>query len=281
MITSFDHFIILVNDLDPAMEKFRRLGFAVAAGGEHPTFGSHNALIAFADGAYLELLAFKDKDLAAKSFWGDALKKMSDREGLVSYALLSNDLARDVASLRARGITVSDPQPGARVRPDGQRVAWQSAILGETRSGILPFLIQDETPREMRIESARNELGAQARVKEIVVAADNVERARDAYHALLEVEPKRVQNTGGDVQGYRFTTAWGAIVLAHPTSEGNAMADQLAQRGEGLYSITLVVNDFNRSRSAIVARGARIEEDARGFLIAPDAACGARIRLVP
>jgi len=72
MITGFDHFIVLVNDLNTAIETYRRLGFDARAGGEHPAFGSHNALVALADGAYLELVAFKDAALAAKTFWARA-----------------------------------------------------------------------------------------------------------------------------------------------------------------------------------------------------------------
>src|SRR5439155_20766639 len=53
-----DHLVIRVHDLDQAVKDFTALGFTVTLGGEHPGWGSRNALIPFADGSYLELIAF-------------------------------------------------------------------------------------------------------------------------------------------------------------------------------------------------------------------------------
>lgn len=280
MINGIDHFALVVNDLDAAVQTHRRLGFDAQAGGEHPAFGSHNALIALADGAYLELVGFKNIELASKAFWRDAVKRLHASEGLDNFVLLSNDLASDVSNLRARGLVVSEPEDGSRVRPDGQRVAFRIATLGGTRSGLLPFLIQDDTPRELRIEPASEGLGRRARVKQILIAAKDLDSARETYRALLGAEPKRVRSTTGDLQGFRFSMPWGALVVAHPEREANAMADQLSRRGEGLYAITLRVENLNHERNEMKSRGVKIEEDENGFLISPDATCGARIRLV-
>ncbi|MBI3536105.1 MAG: VOC family protein [Chloroflexi bacterium] len=280
MLTSLDHFAILVHDLSAAIEIFRALGFDVRAGGAHPAFGSHNALIALADETYFELVAFQDTARAEQTFWRDAVHRLRVAPGFDNFVLLSSDLSTDISQLRARGLAVSDAESGARLRPDGERVAFKVATIGETRSGLLPFLIQDETPRALRVESARAGLGAQARVKQITIAAQNPEAAREKFQALFAIEARRVQSTTGDAQGYRFAFGNVSIVLAHPTRAQNALSDQLEKRGEGLHAVTLGVENFNRARSELVARGIKIEEDARGFLIAPKAACGARLRIV-
>lgn len=280
MITGFDHFIVLVNDLDAAARAYQQLGFAVRAGGEHPAFGSRNALVALADGTYIELVAFHEAARAAQSFWGAGVAKLRAGEGFGGYVLASNDLANDVAQLKQRALTVGEPAAGSRVRPDGQRVAWHIALLDNSPVGRLPFLIQDDTPRARRIEAASEGVGPRARVKEIVVAVNDAAAARDAYRSLLAVEPTRVKNIAGDVQGYRVAPSWGSIVLAQPTRRGSALADQLARRGEGLYALTLEVEGVGRERRALRDRGIEILNDARGFLIAPAFACGARIRMV-
>ncbi len=279
MITGFDHFIILVGDLDKGIETYRKLGFQVQLGGEHAAFGSHNAIVALADGTYMELVAFRDPALAANTFWGDLVRKLGIHEGFGSYVLSSNDLTNDVQAIRQRGLEVADPQPGTRTRPDGQQVAWHTAVVGGTNSGFLPFLIQDDSPRALRAEPARQDLGSRVRAKEIVVAVKNIEVARQAFRELLDIEPRYVQNTTGELAGYRVAAPWGAVVLAHPERNRNAMSDQLAQRGEGPYALTLIADDVNLARNDIVARGIKVEDDATGFLIAPDTACGARIRL--
>lgn len=279
-IVGFDHFIILVNDLAAATGTFRQLGFEVRAGGEHPAFGSQNALIALADGTYFELLAFKDSALAAQTFWGDAVRKLRVREGYGAYVLASNDLAQDVAQIRARGLDIADAKPGMRARPDGQRVAWYTAVAGGTTAGILPFLIQDDTPRLLRVEPPRQGLGNHVRARQAVVAVKNIEVARQSFRELLDLEPRYVQNTTGELTGYRATAPWGSIVLAHPERGANAMADQLAQPGEGLYALTLAAENVNQARHDITSKGIRVEDDDSGFLIAPEAVCGARLRLV-
>lgn len=55
--SGLDHVVIVVSRLEPAVRKFRGLGFTVTLGGENgPT---HNALIAFKDGTYIELIALR------------------------------------------------------------------------------------------------------------------------------------------------------------------------------------------------------------------------------
>ena len=59
MSLALDHIVIAVADLDRAMADYRALGFQVLPGGQHPGRTSHNALVVFADGAYLELIAWR------------------------------------------------------------------------------------------------------------------------------------------------------------------------------------------------------------------------------
>jgi hypothetical protein len=278
MITGFDHFIIAVNDLGTAMEKYRALGFEVRAGGEHIAFGSHNALVALGDGSYIELLAFKDPGLAEKTFWSDAVRKWRVREGFIGFVLASDNLAGDVVQCRERKLNIADAKPGSRMRPDGQRVAWYTALIDEMPSGAMPFLIQDDTPRALRIEPASQGLGSYMHPHEIVVLADHADLIRNEYQVLLGTELRRVHNTEGDVTGYRVTMKWGSIVIAHPDTDGNAMADQLGQRGEGLFAITFVSDDINKARQEMKKRNIPVDDEKFGFVIKPEAACGARLR---
>ncbi len=59
MITRLDHVVLAVADLEAAVERFRTLGFSVMRGGEHPGFGTENAIIRFGLD-YLELLHVRD-----------------------------------------------------------------------------------------------------------------------------------------------------------------------------------------------------------------------------
>lgn len=143
---SLDHVVIAVADLDAAIADYRALGFTVTPGGVHSSRTTHNALVLFADGAYLELLARTGE--APQPGALDFGVLLTGREGLVGYALRSDDLVADAERLRALGHTVEAPQPGERLRPDGALLRWQVARIG---GGLNPFLIQDITPREGRV----------------------------------------------------------------------------------------------------------------------------------
>src|SRR3989338_6231807 len=57
MLTGIDHIVIVVQNLDEAARNYEKLGFTVVPGGRHPV-GSHNVLISFADGSYIEIISF-------------------------------------------------------------------------------------------------------------------------------------------------------------------------------------------------------------------------------
>ena len=80
MLQGIDHIVIAVPDLAVASRNYEALGFTVVPGGRHPV-GTHNALIAFADGAYIELIAFYEKNTQHK--WWVPLEKGG---GLVTSA---------------------------------------------------------------------------------------------------------------------------------------------------------------------------------------------------
>ncbi len=139
-----DHVVLVVRDLDEAVREQAARGFTVTAGGEHAGGLTHNALVAFADGSYLELIAFHDaRSEAAKihRWW-----PVADRGGgWADFALLSDDLVADVFALGE--LATLPPADGGRRRPDGTKLAWRSAVL----AAPLPFLIQDVTKRELRV----------------------------------------------------------------------------------------------------------------------------------
>src|SRR5258706_9920850 len=132
MIRSIDHIVILVGDLDAASADYAALGFTVVPGGEHTGGETHNALVAFADDTYLELIAFK-RSAPGHRWW----RHVAAGGGLVDFALLPGAIEQDIAAARERGVAYTGPVAGGRLRPDGRQVAWQ---LGMPPSADMPFL---------------------------------------------------------------------------------------------------------------------------------------------
>ena len=145
MITGIDHVVLVVTDLDRAVREHRERGFTVTPGGEHAGGLTYNALVGFADGSYLELIAFHDIAAAhGKHSWQPVAQAGG---GWADFALRAEDLASDAAALA--DLLKRPVEPGGRTRPDGVAVAWQVARLVPP----LPFLIEDITLRQVRVPS--------------------------------------------------------------------------------------------------------------------------------
>ncbi len=97
MTFALDHVVIAVNDLDRAVADYQALGFTVYPGGVHHGGVSHNALVVFADGAYFEIIAYREE--APANRWWRVLTTAG--EGIVDFAVLPENTERDVAAARA------------------------------------------------------------------------------------------------------------------------------------------------------------------------------------
>lgn len=183
MLQGIDHVVVAVNDLARTMHDYEQLGFTVTPGGDHAHRGSHNALITFAEGSYIELIAFKHEPPEKDNDWWDMLQ---NGEGLVDVALLSDDLPAEAERLRVNGLEVTLME-GGRVRADGIRVGWRIARLPMSSAARLPFVINDLTERTLRVP-----VGAAARhangvigIAGVSIAVPSLPEAVAVYRHLL------------------------------------------------------------------------------------------------
>lgn len=174
MIRMLDHVVFVARDLATAVEDYTRRGFTVTPGGEHTGGVTHNALVCFADGSYLELVAFRRPD-ATHRWWRHA-----ETGGFADIAVLSDDLAQDLSALK--DLVMREAAEGGRTRPDGVSLRWRAAFL----RAPLPFLIEDLTPRDLRVpggDAARHANGVTG-VATLVVAARDERSVEESYERL-------------------------------------------------------------------------------------------------
>jgi catechol 2,3-dioxygenase-like lactoylglutathione lyase family enzyme len=176
-----DHVVIAVADLERAVGLCTEAGFTVAPGGRHPGRNTRNALIVFADGAYIELITYSAPS-PDERWWRELA---AHGEGLVDFALLPQDLPASIAQAQARGLAdIRGPLPGSRDRPDGVHLAWQTARQAQHD---LPFLCADLTPRALRVPEGavrQHANGAQG-IAQVTVAVNDVQGSLARYRALL------------------------------------------------------------------------------------------------
>jgi glyoxalase-like protein len=179
VLRQLDHVVFVVRDLTAAMDDHRRRGFTVTPGGEHADGVTHNALIPFADGSYLELVAFHDLSRGLTHRWW---KVAAGGGGLADFALLSDDLAADTAALGE--LVAHPPAQGGRTRPDGTQLKWRTAVLVPP----LPFLIEDLTARDLRVPGGAETLHANGAtgITALALGAHDVAEAEWGYAKLRE-----------------------------------------------------------------------------------------------
>ncbi|MBI4587835.1 MAG: VOC family protein [Candidatus Rokubacteria bacterium] len=251
-IRGIDHVVIMLRELEPGIQSYRELGFAVMPGGVHPV-GTHNALIALADGAYIELIAFRTPN--DKHRWWNAMQKGG---GLIDFCMQTDDLAGDIAAFRQAGVKMSDPVAGGRLRPDGYKLAWVTASAPPPFLFQAPFLIQDHTPREERIGRETTHANGVTGIAAITVATDDVARVRSWWSPVLRQAGQDVQRPDVDGAGVRFTAGPHLLDFVAPKSAGSPLRAWIGERGPSPYSLTLATTTAKATRLDDAKTGTRI-----------------------
>lgn len=246
MLTHLDHLVILVRNLPQAVDDYAALGFTVTPGGTHADGITHNALITFADGTYLELIAFVDPASAGDNVWG--WRRFLDAGGgLIDYCVASDDLAADVQAFQAQGFTLKGPTPGGRKRPDGEELRWLSASFWQA-GRELPFLIQDLTPRELRVPggAAAQHANGVTGIRELtIVTADldrssaNVGKLTGSAGTAFSADRRR------DAQVASFGIGAHTLIYAEPANPLSPLQQHIESIGLGPYELTLATENGN------------------------------------
>ena len=231
---ALDHVVIVVPGLEGATRLFRDAGFVVSPGGRHDAVPTENALVAFADGSYLELLAARDpaeraawRAAAAAPGWARHLRgvgavarrflpTLAGPDGVADWCLRARSLAARAADLRRVHEPASGPVAMGRERADGEPVRWE-LLLPESRE--LPFWIHDRTPVALRIPdgAATTHANGARGIGSVVLALPGVALAALKVADLFGVSPAlapdgatqlglgslRVECVDGEVAGVR------------------------------------------------------------------------------
>ena len=256
----FDHAIIAVLDLDVATADFKQLGFTTVYGGEHGGGLTHNTLITFADGTYLEVVAPTRPELLSnppEPGPGNYLFFFDGGEGYAGFALHTDELDAVVNRVRESGIEIADPGSGGRVRTDGVELAWRSAFpLGS----YSPFFMTDENPRELRVRTDPDLIshpnGALG-IRRGMSVVSSLEAGVKRYSALLGESPGQ----GPVIEGAEtaaFNIGTFEAVVAAPTPAAGRLFDHLEGRGEGLHEIE-IETDHSADEGSMLAHGAPIK----------------------
>lgn len=249
---ALDHIVVFVEDLRRASEDYAALGFRVMPGGVHAGGVTHNALVPFADGTYLELLApTAGWKLSAMRLLGGtavgavvtrqspmlrrAARRIKAGEGLVDFALRSSPLADALKAATDAG-GMDGPVSGGRVRPDGQEITWEAVF---PKMAALPFLIEDGTPRNLRVPEPVAHPNGAAGVHAVTVVTSSFDRTVAQYQALLGREPFETVAPVPRSFAVEFRLEGALIRVLAPIGTIHPLRPHLARRGDGILGVIL------------------------------------------
>lgn len=241
MILGIDHIVIAVRALDAAMETYRRLGFSVVEGGAH-AYGSHNALIGFEDGSYIELLGFYAESPAHP--WWDLLQLRGG--GLIDFCLATDDIQADLAAFRANGVEAGDLTEGGRRRPDGYEVKWINNKVSGEFQGLMPFIIEDVTPRAQRLPSELSHANGVTGIHCLSLATADAERYGAIMGAVLGQDGQTLVDDELDASGVRFQIGSHVLEYLSPRDSSSPLQAHLSGKRPAPYRVSFKT----RGRSA-------------------------------
>lgn len=269
MVTRFDHIVIAVRDLDSAIQRYQRLGFAVTPGGRHTGRGTHNAIIRFGLD-YIELLSVYDEAEARAS--GPRAQSIVDflqerDELLLGYALATANIAEEAERFRGTTLFSGEPFAMQRARPDGQQFTWRLFVPGGVSwRKPWPFLIQWDLPDEQRLliePPGTHTNGVNAWVR-IAVAVRDAASATNLYQHRLGL-PLEGTAAISRLAAHSTTFSLGQKHIDLLTPDGPGLVQQtLAEIGEGPLELTFAVKDLAQTRAYLTQQGISFASDVAG-----------------
>ncbi len=207
-------------------------GVKAQYGGPHANHATEMSLVSFPDGSYLELIAVQpkaDAEAVRRHEWSPFLNA---KAGPCAWAIQAKDIDAEAARMKRNGVAVHSPEQSGRARPDGFRLEWQTAQLGDaTRGSFFPFLIRDITPREKRAFPAGQPTDTPyAGIARVVIGVPNLEAAVNQYRKAFELAKPR--DAFDPTFGAKLAWFSGTpVILAEALDQNGWLAKRVAQFG--------------------------------------------------
>ena len=254
MLQGIDHIVIAGPNLDDLTATFKSLGFNVVGGGRHP-IGSYNRLIGLQDGAYIELLSFYEP--SPNHYWWDAVH--SKGGGLIDICMDTDDIRADYAVFEAQGVDMSPLVGLSRARFDGYHLSWLNNEIFGQYQGLIPFIIEDETPREERVPKENEHTNGVTGIDTITLAAGDIGLAQGIMNAALGKKGEPTRDEALNASGVVYQVGPQRLEYMTPDDESSPLSEHIARNRPVPYRIRFKTSGEKRVVDPHLAAGARLE----------------------
>ena len=142
LLSILDHIVYAAPDLDAAIEQVEQLlGVRAAIGGQHPGWGTRNALLSLGPKAYLEIMGpdpSQPEPKQPRPFGMDTISKPR----MVSWVARTDDIQSVIDKAKRQALDLGELLAKSRRKPDGSELKWTMTDLTKNRmEGMIPYFI--------------------------------------------------------------------------------------------------------------------------------------------
>jgi len=240
VLLELDHATICGSNLATLRQAFTDIGLTPDFGGPHGNGVTQMALVGFDDQSYLELISPVNPGVTAGSEWSQFL---SDEAITCAWGATTNVLLQELDRLKKTSVFVAEPKRGSRKRPDGMNLEWITAQIGPGTAGsVLPFMIEDQTPRTWRVQTSASAKDAPVfGVESVIIGVSNLDDGVALFRKTYNWSEPIVENQKDFGKLAYFPGQ--PVILASPSGV-NWLADRLGKYGEGPVAYLLGTRDF-------------------------------------
>ncbi|HZP58077.1 MAG TPA: VOC family protein [Dehalococcoidia bacterium] len=258
-VERLDHVVVLSADLEASRQLWQEAVEARLA--LDRTFPDRNARILF----------FRLGDITIEISGGavQAREGIGKPDRLWGLAWRVPSVEEACTRLRAAGIDVSGPRPG--IKP-GTRVA---TVKGEHAHGVATLLIEhtresfapeSRLPHSGAFDAAPERRAFTAKALDhVVLSAADAEATAAKWREVLGMPPaETLHPVGAHMKLIRIPAGNAFIELAQPLSEDHRLARSIGERGQGMFSIAVEVDDLESAVADLRAKGVPVSDPEAG-----------------
>jgi methylmalonyl-CoA/ethylmalonyl-CoA epimerase len=245
MIKKVHHVAIVVRSLEEGCRFYRdALGLPLHKEATVQDQGVKAALLTLGD-CEIELLEPVDPQGGVARF----LERRGG--GLHHISLETDDIEAEVAGLKERGVELIDQQPR-------RGLAGLICFLHpRAHGGVLVELAQPVEPEECVVGDKR--------LHHVAVAVRRLEEAAQAWEHNLGLKAERVfQPAGWDMRLASLPVGNAFLELAQPLTPDHRLAAFMDERGEGMFSLAVEVDDLGSAVAELRGHGAQVSDPEPG-----------------
>ena len=255
MISTLDHLIVVVKDLDQAEKNYKKiLGTNPVWRGKHKSLGTANSIFNFKN-TYLELLTADGEGLGA-----ELVKNLiqENGDGLAGIVFGVDDMTKTVKQLKQEGYEISDPAEGEGSDDVTNKVRkWENLFLPpELTRGLFSFIIQHhdgELPSHK--EYAKDSIN---KLDHVVINTNNadsfIETYRDVFKIRLALD-KTIEHWNSRMLFFRLNKTT-IEVVERPNNE---------KPTDSLWGLAWEVESIEDTHKRLVSEGVEVSDIKDGL----------------